>query len=221
MSLSIQAKESWYSVEYILFEHRASTVQDQEPWSGNPTGIPDQVIHVLPASVAVPEWTTFRPLSQNEMSLAGARRALNKSVTYRVLAHAGWIQSLIEDDSTPQPVLILVKGIDNQVQGTLTFRRGRFLHLDVDLTLSESPAYQRAYGADDSSLADVTRFRSQQTRRIRTEELHYFDHPRFGVLVKVLPLTPPEPATPAPQPQPGTDVNNPAAAPAEPKPAAE
>jgi len=41
-----------------------------------------------------------------------------------------------------------------------------------------------------------------QERRMRSGELHYIDHPRFGMLVLVTPYTAPPPPTPAEPPQP-------------------
>jgi len=46
-------------------------------------------------------------------------------------------------------------------------------------------------------------YRLYETRRMRSKEIHYFDHPMMGIVVKVTPyefdVPNPEPATPKPQ----------------------
>jgi hypothetical protein len=46
-------------------------------------------------------------------------------------------------------------------------------------------------------------YRLSERRRIRSGELHYFDHPRFGVIARVTPYqAPDEPAAPGPEAEP-------------------
>ena len=77
------------------------------------------------------------------------------------------------------------------LDGTFTLRRGRFLHVDVDLGYTktvnaEEPA--ATIGAPDVP-PQTTRYyvRMIQSRRIRNDSLHYLDHPLFGVLFTVSP----------------------------------
>ena len=37
----------------------------------------------------------------------------------------------------------------------------------------------------------VPEIRLKERRRMRSKELHYFDHPRFGVIALITPYTPP------------------------------
>jgi hypothetical protein len=60
------------------------------------------------------------------------------------------------------------------LDGILRVYRLRYLHVDVDLV------YHRS-GVD-------TPFRLQTSRRMRSGELHYLDHPLFGLLILVTPL---------------------------------
>jgi hypothetical protein len=101
--------------------------------------------------------------------------SLNRSGAYRVLAHKAWRQTARDAaQAAPYPVNAAGDALD----GTITLLRERFLHLDVDLVL------QSSYSLDER-------------RRVRSGELHYFDHPMFGVIAEVNPYEPPEPATPA------------------------
>ncbi|MGB5299133.1 MAG: CsiV family protein, partial [Thiogranum sp.] len=49
----------------------------------------------------------------------------------------------------------------------------------------------------------VPEIRLRQQRRMRSKELHYFDHPRFGVIALITPYQP----EPEPEPEPQrTDI---------------
>lgn len=57
-----------------------------------------------------------------------------------------------------------------QVRGLVRVTRGRFLHLDTDLLLQNG----RSPGG----------YRVQLNRRLRSDELHYVDHPKLGVIIR-------------------------------------
>jgi hypothetical protein len=109
------------------------------------------------------------------------------------------------------------------LDGTLRVHRARYLHVQADLLYyrpvagdgGASPATQddpATIPAPDSSdtayieqlLAeeDVTPrlFRLTESRRMRSRELHYLDHPLFGVLVEAWPVELPELPAEAPLP---------------------
>ncbi len=78
------------------------------------------------------------------------------------------------------------------LEGTLTVSVNRYLHLEADL-LYDSGAPRRPGGLLGifSAFAPEPaphRFRLQQKRRMRSGELHYFDHPRFGLIALVTPF---------------------------------
>jgi hypothetical protein len=85
------------------------------------------------------------------------------------------------------------------LDGTFTLREGRFLHVDVDLGYTKTvtvdaspPASDAAAGTDTTAAAPPPQtkqlyVRMTQSRRIHSGELHYLDHPLFGVLFEVAP----------------------------------
>lgn len=81
------------------------------------------------------------------------------------------------------------------IDGTIKLIRQRFLHVDVDLL------YRAPYV--DSPVNPLSReqwpqaFRLTESRRMRSREVHYLDHPMFGVLIIATPYEPPEPTTEA------------------------
>lgn len=83
-----------------------------------------------------------------------------------------------------------------EINGTLLLSRARYLHVWADLVFTEP--LDQVPGADPSTPpATLAHFRMQQHRRMRSGELHYLDHPLFGLLIQVTPYTPPQPPPPA------------------------
>jgi len=96
------------------------------------------------------------------------------------------------------------------LDGTFTLRRGRFLHVDVDLGYTKTVSIEpSATPGDTTTPADSTAptapqtssyyVRMVQSRRIRNDKLNYLDHPLFGVLFLITPYETPGNDTSTPQ----------------------
>jgi hypothetical protein len=79
--------------------------------------------------------------------------------------HLAWIQSPRGLDSKSW-----YQVGDGRMNGLVRMTRGRFLHLDAELTLRDTGGRAKLY------------------RRMRSGELHYVDHPKFGILIEATPL---------------------------------
>lgn len=83
------------------------------------------------------------------------------------------------------------------VDGSLKIRSSLYLHVDLDMVLFRAPPMNETDTPEDMLVADeaaantvpdlepVDYVRLTESRRIRLNELHYFDHPMFGVIVQV------------------------------------
>lgn len=80
-----------------------------------------------------------------------------------------------------------------EINGSLLLTRARYLHAWVDLVFTQPAAMVSGADADISD-DGLVHFRMQQHRRMRSGELHYIDHPLFGMLIMVTPYTPPKSA---------------------------
>ncbi len=148
--------------------------------------------------------------SANDSSLEAIRRSLSRSSRFDVVDHQSWIQPI---NSEPTPVMVQAgQRYDDrfEIEGTLSLSRSRFLHVQTDLwyTIFEPRGGTRnpyVQGFESSltdeqlagyqELVDVERERGQyfaarshvmsQSRRLRSDELHYIDHPLFGVIVRI------------------------------------
>ncbi|MGB5614584.1 MAG: CsiV family protein, partial [Sedimenticolaceae bacterium] len=69
---------------------------------------------------------------------------------------------------------------DGRLSGLIRVTRGRYLHLDTDLVLIDSNTGQP--------------YRIKLHRRMRSDELHYVDHPRLGILIRARPQRAASPA---------------------------
>ncbi len=81
------------------------------------------------------------------------------------------------------------------LDGTIKIHLGRYLHLEADLLYRSQiePLKNSTFFMNfDEIEQPQTLFRMHQKRRLRSGELHYFDHPMFGMLVKIIPYELPE-----------------------------
>lgn len=113
---------------------------------------------------------TIEPVELPQSKLAGAAAELAKDGGVRVLAHRTWTQGS-EEKKTAKPARIHTDVLD----GTVQFYVSRFLHADVNLQLRDAAMPEQAY-------------RIVERRRVKSQEIHYFDHPHFGVLLLVTPI---------------------------------
>jgi hypothetical protein len=129
-------------------------------------------------------------LDGDELELGRARARLAALGAYTPLLHTGWSQAtLLEDEARPFELAYLGR---LQPAGSIRLHRSRFLHLTVDVSLQNDYRYAQNAPRMDSrwplaELAGPVRYRIQAQRRVRSGELHFFDHPAFGILVVVRP----------------------------------
>ena len=167
------ATTNMYEIEVVVFENRLSDLEGSELWTreqGNPlsTEKDDSVV----AGEKPP----------TDSALSAAATALEKTGRHHVLAHLRWQQSA-EAKSVSKPVKI--SNTESGLNGSLRFYLSRFLILDLNLALREAQSGGIFSGASENS-ASV--YRLNEPRRIKVSETHYFDHPKFGALVRVSPV---------------------------------
>lgn len=76
------------------------------------------------------------------------------------------------------------------LEGMVRLSRSRFLHLNVDLRYRKPGARTEAgvFSIFNRDRPTTEVFRLQQAKRVRSGELQYFDHPRFGAIVLITPF---------------------------------
>ena len=151
-----------YDVEVLVFENRLPQLEGGELWTRDNARSP-----IADLTDAV----TLGDAPPEDSPLSTAAKTLERDGNYRVLVYQHWRQTA-EERSATKPVRL--RNTDGQLDGTLRFYLSRFLHVDLDLALQEkAPA------------TGELNYRLSENRRIKTQELNYFDHPKFGVLMRV------------------------------------
>jgi len=158
------------------------------PVTQPPAAEPFPPVPVDPVAAARAEAFAVRPLAREALKLGTEYRKLQALSAYQPLVHAGWVlPGLPEGDSVPFDLKTL--GVSNP-RGTVRVHLSRFLHITLDLTYQPPSASAPAPGGSDGldEIALAPQYRLQTTRSARSNELHYFDHPAFGVLVRITPV---------------------------------
>jgi len=88
-------------------------------------------------------------------------------------------------DQGPDEIITRIN--ENFVAGTLTLTRGHYLHLKLDLLYqrqSNAPQLFSFFGFSNTGNTSE-KYRLTESRRMKRGEIHYFDHPKFGVIAVV------------------------------------
>jgi len=158
------ASTGLYQVEIIIFQSVAPPAGEDLSASAEGRGFSGQ----LERGTAPP--AVLRRLDASEMQLGGLASRIGTSGSWRVLAHAGWIQGATE---WPQHAGLKLEDLGISVaglSGSVYVERGQYLHLGFDLRLGTNPAW---------SLSEL--------RKVKFNEKNHFDHPGFGVIAIVNP----------------------------------
>ena len=182
--LANPAFAGWYKVEVLVFarNHPVSeeiwntALQPRYASQSVTIGAPEQSEHVNASDLSRGAW---QPLSEEETSLQYMMERMASTGEYRELYHAGWRQS-IGNKAVTTPVylrggrtLSTEDGDVPEFEGTLHFSASRFVHVSPRLWLNTESSGERFY-------VDIS-----EGRRLTGSDVYYFDHPMFGMLVRV------------------------------------
>jgi len=119
------------------------------------------------------KWVDPEPLPPEQSGLSLAYDRLRLSQAYHPVLHMAWTQP-----ARPNRIneAYHVGNADSPVEGFVRLQRGQYLHVIVDME----------YRAPDGLI-----HRLREKRRVKFDEIHYLDHPAFGVLIRVSPAEPP------------------------------
>jgi len=188
-----------YIIEVILFENMSTSANISAPALYVPRTADAIRLNTDRATAA-----NFNIVNTN-LSLEDNVSAIRQSRRYKLISHFAWQQPGLDSNSaqairinegggfkvfipedyqsfeefipaSSNPTLI---GAEREisttpVNGTLKVRLGRFLHLDTRLVFTDANS--------------GTSYRMNHSRKMRSRELHYIDNPKFGLLVKILPV---------------------------------
>ena len=185
LAVSATVSGTLYEVEILVFKNLLPDLEGNEMWTvpmraDIPSGDGELNTEIQDTPIAV--YVTGR-LPKQDSQLSMASEVLTAHNDYEILMHKKWVQNaeaksaskLLQTLSDTQP--------DTGLDGSVRFYVSRFFHLDVDIGLRESDSVFPMSGDGDEMTAQV--YRIIEDRRIKTGDINYFDHPKFGVLVQV------------------------------------
>ncbi len=219
-----------YRVEVIVFA-RAVPANPHYRRTDEPdvTGAIEPIAEIEPGSPEAPVPVIVTEIPFQSVALQSAARLAERIELlpeYDLLASAAWLQEAevfgdarrirLHGDRVIGPILPVSRRVEffgdvsvaeepiYQLDGTVTFERGRFPHLGLDLV------YRRTRGANGEAPGALLRagsgaltdpawesYRISQRQRITIGQPQYFDHAQFGALAIVTAL--PAPADSAPR----------------------
>ena len=153
------------------------------------------------------------------LQLQAEARRIQQQRDMKVIWHQAWVEPIQEQEqAVVHPLDIrLSDQLDIHLSGSFSLHRSRFLHLTTDLVVQHyqpaplvlpedlqpvlnsarsdyrtdllTQAAIASSAAEETALLPLRAARIQQSRRMRSGELHYIDHPLLGIVVKVVPVT--------------------------------
>ena len=167
------SEESLYTVEVVIFK-QAQPGKESETW-------PADLENIEFSNAALPMVNDGEPLALNE-ELPVTTFALTEQANrlakqgYELLYHNSWL-----DQFKPgaKNTTLLLDAFGN-FEGTLRIERQRYLHVYPSINY-----YPNGLSLTDEP-AETIRF--EESRRMRSKDLHYIDHPVLGMLVLFRPV---------------------------------
>jgi len=175
--------------------------QFPEPTAGPvnmPGAISSQQAHQAPINFYLleldPTYPDFVPMRNEMRTLSQIYARLDTIDAYEPITHVGWVQPARDTDNAKpyrftlpatEPATGATRS-DTGITGTITLYKGRFLHLEVDLTLEAEKLPEETWsflGAGTKDAPDT--YKLTESRRIQGTAAHYFDHPQFGVIARI------------------------------------
>ncbi len=257
---SEQEAVTWYQIEVIIFKNMTNNEQEKQHTA---VELPDPNDHYVLVTGEPMVNNQLKRLPSDSLKFHKAYEAMNRNKAYEIIEFTGWKQALIKEEAGI-PVLIKAGakfGSHYELEGQLTFRKNRYLHVLTELYLIDYEEgthtnLQQWFLEDDTLATPLFTFNSQkttptsaltspleserpsmlipalepreqialteslnsegvstekaehviarhvdyamstvaqmsETRKMRSGEIHYLDHPQFGVLITIEPTDPP------------------------------
>ncbi len=202
----------WYKVEIIIFAHNNSAALREEYWPPEP-GLPDMSgVVSLTTGITDSEQLPSRITGFEQLPmqmLKGALSRLQGSNRYRIIHATAWKLPGLSQTAAPplriqaghrhplpttvtsltqgthaQPI-IRQQAIDSilyEIDGRIKISLSKYLNVDTDLLFHNNILLPNPDGVPVQSLRT---FRLTEFRRMKSNTVHYLDHPIFGVVIGI------------------------------------
>ena len=204
LGLAVTSKASPMHIEVIVFANNSSSVKDSEwfqqpgtfikvdefetPTEDNFTSNDNPTSSAQPIPVQATRLTKFAKLLENDPD-------------YELLNFLSWTQEPVRKSRTI-PVSLDIEHSELQIVPQyllsgeiLVYEVQQLLQFEIDAIYNPIPdiSKETVYLPESVTLYErKTRFRLNERRRVQIDEVHYFDHPKFGVIFTTSRLKSPE-----------------------------
>lgn len=164
-----------YQVEVLLFESRQLNLSK--------TGTSEMALPDVSSAKVLAQGSgdqAFELLPPQRYRLTHLANRLQDSSTYHLLTHMAWYQPL-SSDLTQIRLVDTLEGISSNIpsfSGVIKLFNQDGTQVEVDVAATESTA-------PNQFTTTPSVFRLTEKRRVKADEIHYFDHPQLGVLVQL------------------------------------
>jgi hypothetical protein len=176
---SAVAETQWSQVELIVFAQKASSSELFEQTESR-IEWPGDLVELSEPPMALADLTQmplpYVPLQKGDFVMTPAYQTLQLQGGYRPLLHIAWVQP-VETAMMGLPVHVHGGGKSGEselLNGFVQIGSGDRLFLSVDLEYT--PPAQNS---------EAIVYRIHEQRPIQLDEVHYLDHPKFGILGSV------------------------------------
>jgi hypothetical protein len=164
--INVYAAERLYKIELVVFSQEMPN-----------TEVFDQTESRIAWPRKVVKTASYETVSPEDMNLHGSYVQLSRARSYQALMHVAWVQPVKENRLS---TAVQISNEDGTINGFFRLQRGHLVHMIADIEYS--PA---SYDAD----ADPVIFRLNEKRRFKLNEIHYLDHPKFGIIARISPVS--------------------------------
>jgi hypothetical protein len=179
-----------YVIEMIVFESKSSSLWMSEHWPA----LPEQ-LDVSDKDILLSNTNTERQLlNESQLGLKETAKRLTSTGEFAILAHLAWSQAAETREAAKNSRL--PDGMSRNglpLSGKVKLYKQKFEHIALELQctkqLPDSIAsdFAAKQQLPQSVVGQQWRFRLQESRKVKLNELQYFDHPMCGVLLVVRP----------------------------------
>lgn len=187
-STELMADERWYQVEVIVFSQNAQNTERFEQTRSElelPANMAflSRLEYSLPSLLQDP--VAYARVTPEDMLLNNTYYKLQRSSNYQPLLHVSWIQPA-QSNQINRGVHLGAKdhsGVEI-LDGIVKIQRGHYLHLILDMEYKPD----QISSANGMQFSDPVIYQLKEKRRLRLNDVHYLDHPKFGIIVIIKPL---------------------------------
>ncbi len=210
---TLAAEVRYYDIELIVFETLTEQERLSEVWK-NQLDIeqPERFVELgRPYPGPIPKKFnpkhSFKPLRANRYQLSSEAKSLVENGNRRILLHTAWRQPGMNaktalpirirksftntptQTASDSPFTQASPATKSELSGFIKIILSRYLHAEIDLAYTTGLPLRKTNVLTETNneIIEPTIYHLKTSRKMRSKELHYIDHPTLGIVVLATP----------------------------------